>query len=345
MYRLESSAKKYLWLLAGMILLNAAMIIQTRFNIGIGQSFGEMRQGILGKVHIIFFSIILEALPFVIMGVIGSMLLEAFVSPDVIRRLLPRLWLPGILISGGLGFLFPFCECGLVPIVRRLMEKGVPAYLAAVFLLAAPVVNPVVGAATKFAFFAQPEMVYWRLGGAYLVAVLAGMALLPFWHRSVLLRQQSSGHGQCGCGCSHSHHHMTGKIAGVLLHGQEEFFSILRYLVIGACLAAFTQVFFPRDVLNMLGGHPEGSVALMMGFAFLLSLCSGADAFVASTFINTFSPGALLAFMVFGPMVDLKNVLMMRAAFKESFVIYLVALVTMLSFILGVLINWSGVMA
>ncbi|RYD05536.1 hypothetical protein N752_09320 [Desulforamulus aquiferis] len=117
----------------------------------------------------------------------------------------------------------------------------------------------------------------------------------------------------------------------------------MNYLVIGAFLAASVQVFVPRTLLTSAGSHETGSVAVMMLVAFLLSLCSGADAFVASTFVNTFTPGSVVAFMVFGPMVDLKNVLMMLAAFKWSFVLWLVLWVTTLAFCLGVAINLTAV--
>ena len=310
--------------------------------------FNEIPKETVTNLHLIFFSIIVEALPFVILGVIGSMLLETFISPDLVRRLLPRTWFLGILVSGLLGFLFPFCECGLVPIVRRLMEKGVPAPLATVFLLTVPVVNPVVGAATHFAFFNQPDFMYWRLGGAYIIAITVGFIILRPWRGKNSLKQSDHYYPFCGCGCDYAHsytiHNSLGyRLLGAFEHAQQEFFSIMQYLIIGAFLASSAQVFLPRGWLTSAGTHPVGSVGVMMGLAFFLSICSGADAFVANTFVNTFTPGSLVAFMVFGPMVDLKNLMMMLYAFKIRFVVRLVFSVTILAFTLGVVINKMGV--
>lgn len=300
-------------------------------------------QANFNTVHILFFSIIVEALPFVLVGVLGAMLLEAFVTPEFIRRIIPKSWLPGMLISGLIGLVFPFCECGLVPIVKKLIEKGVPAHLGMVLLLTVPIVNPIVGAATKLAFFSQPEIVVLRLGGAYLIALLVGLITLLLWQRSSILARKPKHACFCGCGHDHHQHDEQGRLARAFSHGQEEFFSIMRYLAIGALLAAITQVYFPRDVLNALGGHSEGSVGIMMVAAFFLSICSGADAFVANTFANTFTDGAIVAFLVYGPMIDLKNFLMLAAVFKKPFVLYFLLLVSSLVFIYGMLINDWGV--
>ncbi|ACV61289.1 permease [Desulfofarcimen acetoxidans DSM 771] len=311
--------------------------------------FNAIQKETFSNLHLIFFSIIVEALPFVILGVIGSMLLETFVSPDLVRRLLPRTWLLGILVSGLLGILFPFCECGLVPIVRRLMEKGVPAPLATVFLLTVPVINPVVGAATHFAFFNRPDFMYWRLGGAYIIAITVGFIILRTWRGKNPLKQSNYYHS-CGCGCEYGYSYkinrpLGNRLVGAFEHAQQEFFSIMQYLIIGAFLASSAQVFLPRLWLTAAGSHPVGSVGVMMGLAFFLSICSGADAFVANTFVNIFTPGSLVAFMVFGPMVDLKNLMMMLSAFKVRFVVRLVFSVTILALTLGVMINKMGVIA
>lgn len=339
--------KSFTWLIFLLIFINLILLIGAQLQLASGEFFIQLHQGSLGNLHVIFFSILIEALPFIVIGVLGSTLLEVFVSPDTIRRLLPKTWFLGIFVSGSLGLIFPFCECGLVPIVRRLMEKGVPAPLAAVFLLTAPVVNPVVGLATHFAFMNQPEFVYWRLGGAYLLAIIVGFLLIRSWKDSIPLNPTYSPYS-CGCGLQHGSpwdNSFRNKISRVLSHSQEEFFSIMNYLVIGAFLAASAQIFVPRVWLTSAGSHETGSVAVMMLVAFFLSLCSGADAFVASTFVNTFTPGSVVAFMVFGPMVDLKNILMMLAAFKWSFVFRLVFWVTTLAFSLGVAINLTAVIA
>ncbi|MEG6585235.1 permease [Dendrosporobacter sp. 1207_IL3150] len=293
-------------------------------------------------VHIIFFSIVIEALPFVLIGVIGSFLLEIFVSPELIRKLLPKSLLPAVVVSGLLGVIFPFCECGLVPIIRKLIEKGVPAHLAVVMLLTIPIVNPIVGLATSYAFYSQPEIVAFRLGGAFVIAIIIGLVTLAIWGKKSILIKGKSNH--CACGCSHSNTGLgVGRISGAINHCLDEFFSIMKYLIIGALMAAIMQVYIPREWLNLLGGNSEVSVGVMMIAAFFLSICSGADAFVASTFVNTFTAGALVTFLVYGPMIDLKNLLMLRAVFKTRFVLYLVTIVSITVFSYGILINQLGV--
>lgn len=327
------------------VVINIALVIGAQLKLANINLLEQLQLNNFANLHVIFFSIIIEALPFVVIGVMGSALLEVFVSADTIRRILPKTWFLGIGVAGLLGLFFPFCECGLVPIVRRLMEKGVPTPLAAVFLLSAPVVNPLVGMATHFAFFNQPEFVYWRLGGAYLIAVTVSILLVHFWDGE---NQIKPGYfaDYCGCGFSHEYqwdNSLSGKLKNIFNHCQEEFFNIMYYLVIGAFLASAAQTYIPRVWLTTAGSHETGSVGVMMLLAFLLSLCSGADAFVANTFVSTFTPGSVLAFMIFGPMVDLKNTLMMLSSFKLGFVVRLVFWVTTLSFIFGVAINKLGV--
>lgn len=334
------------WRLALYVLMAVAVCItlQTYGDTGNGHALSLWIQAMFGNVYTIFISIVIEALPFIILGVLGSTLLEAFASPEMIRRIIPKAWIPGILIAGLLGIIFPFCECGLVPIVRKLVEKGVPTPLAVVFLLTVPIVNPIVATATSYAFFSQPDMVIIRLGGAYILAVIVGIITLFVWHKKSILYNVCRHSVSCGCGHDHSYDSRnTGRIGGAIRHGQTEFFDILRYLMIGAALAALTQVYFSREWLNLLGSHATGSVGIMMVMAFFLSICSGADAFVANTFTNSFSTGAIAAFLVYGPMIDLKNLLMLRAAFKASFVFYLVAVVTVLVYGYGVFINYLGV--
>ncbi|GBG58221.1 hypothetical protein SPFL3102_01941 [Sporomusaceae bacterium FL31] len=351
MQSLKKSNVWSLWMLGSACLVALLLLLQPQSKLS-----QELAGWLLDKfstVHVIFFSIIVEALPFVLIGVLGAVILEALVTPEFVRKILPKSWLPGILITGLLGVFFPFCECGLVPIVKKLIEKGVPTHLGVVMLLTVPIVNPIVGAATNYAFFSQPDMVVLRLGGAYVIAVIIGLITLGIWQGKTILSRTGHTSHACSCGCDHGHGHHSHRAAGsgnrgrfmqAINHGQDEFFSIMRYLAIGALLAAITQVYFPREWLNMVGTHTEGSVGIMMVAAFFLSICSGADAFVANTFANTFTNGAIVAFLVYGPMIDLKNFLMLRAVFKSSFVLYLLVLVSLLAFGYGVLINYWGVM-
>jgi len=297
----------------------------------------------------VFLSIIIEALPFLLIGVLVSALLQNFFSEETIRKFLPGNRILNILLAGFLGIVFPVCECGIVPVARGLVSKGVPLYSAITFMLAAPIINPVVASSTAVAFGANPEMVWFRLGLAFFVSFAAGY-LLSFWFDG---REVKWGAAQddFGCGCGHAHydhhHHLpsafTAKIFYTLHSASDEFFDMGKYLIIGSALAALAQTFVPRDIILNVGHHFLASIASMMTFAFGISVCSSADAFIAASFAGNFTAGSLLAFMVFGPMIDIKNILMMLNAFQARFVAVLIIIVSLLVAVSTYLINFAAV--
>lgn len=281
----------------------------------------------------IFLGILIEAMPFIICGVFVSAFLHNFVSEDFISKVLPRKKLPNLLLACLLGILFPVCECGIVPVARRLVIKGVPIYSAATFMLAAPVINPVVAASTTFAFISEPLVVWLRLGLAFLAALAAGW-LLSLLFDSRQLKKSVSLQSSCHCGCGHGHSHghcsqpsFAQKINNTIQTACEEFFAMGKYFILGAFLAAVAQTILTRDILFNIGQNSISSIIAMMAFAFGISVCSSADAFIASSFSGSFTLGSLLAFMVFGPMIDLKNVLMMLNSFRFKYTMALIAIV------------------
>lgn len=290
---------------------------------------GDWLTGI-GSFKTVFLSIVLEAIPFILLGVLVSALLQVFVSEDTIRRWVPRNPVLGLIFGCLLGVLFPLCECGMIPVVRRLIRKGMPAFIGVVFILAGPIINPVVYASTYMAFRSRPELVYSRMGLAFAVAAVVGLAVWKFVRTSPLREQNRRDH-------DHHHHHehghagaggVGGKLASTLSHASDEFFEMGKYLLFGSLLTAVIQTTVTRESLVAVGQDPWLSHLFMMGFAYILSICSTSDAFVASSFATTFSMGSLLTFLVFGPMLDLKNTLMMLSVFRARFVLLLIALVS-----------------
>jgi len=266
-------------------------------------------------------SIILEALPFLLVGIIVSSILQVFVPEAWIRRIVPKNPLVGVLVASLLGIIFPICECGLIPIVRRLVAKGMPLYAAITFILAGPIVNPVVYSATFVAFRNNPEMVYARMGLAIAVSMVVGLLVLLFIKRDPL-KPTSSGHSSAhveGSAASHK----SSKINDAMKHAGGEFFDMGKYLILGSLITALIQSLIPRTELLQLGQGELSSNLFMMGFAYMLSLCSTSDAFVAYSFSSTFSVSSLLAFLVFGPMIDLKGTLMLLSGFKARFVLFI----------------------
>ena len=272
------------------------------------------------NVNSIFLSIVLEAIPFILLGVFASALIQVFVSEEFIQRLIPKnpyiALLPAVLVSA----LLPVCECAIIPVIRRLLKKGMPLHIGIVILVGAPILNPVVFAATFYAFQSNKSIVYSRMGLAVVACLLIGLSIYFFFKNSNQLRNV------------HFHEHeeanADNKLKQMLYHAGDEFFDIGKYLLCGALVASLFQTFLDRQLLMNLASNDYMSSAVMMGFAYLLSLCSEADAFVASSFSHTFSPTALLAFLLYGPMMDFKNTIMLLAFFKKRFACSLILIIT-----------------
>lgn len=272
--------------------------------------------GGLQAFQTVFLGIVLDALPFILSGVLISAVLQLFVTEQTVRRFTPRHPAAGILFACVLGLIFPVCECGMIPIVRRLMRKGMPTYIAVVFILAGPVLNPVTFLSTYSAFHSQPEMAYARMGLAFAVAVAVGFILHRFSRRNPLR------HGLDGQDGGHTHQ-PGGWVTGVLGHASEEFFEMGKYLILGAGITAFVQLAVPQESLLAISGQAWSAQLFMAGFAYVLSLCSTSDAFVAASFSPLFSKSSLLTFLVLGPMIDFKGTLMLLSIFKSRFVLVL----------------------
>lgn len=291
--------------------------------------------------RIIFLSIVIEALPFMLLGVFVSSVLHNFVSEEWIKRVFPRGRYAGILLACLMGLVFPVCECGIVPVARRLVLKGVPLHCAVTFMLAAPVINPVVALSTLVAFNFNPQVLWFRMGLAFAVAFLIGVLISYLVRGGQLNPYGAHAHNHhCGCGCDHGHSATpAGKIADTIRIACDEFFEMGKYLILGAFLAASFQVFAGLNQIVDLGREPLLSIAGMMFFAFAVSVCSTADAFIAASFAGSFTFGSLVAFLVYGPMIDLKNVMMMLGSFKPRFVAFLVVAVTLIVAVVTCVLN------
>jgi Predicted permeases len=281
----------------------------------------------LQTFKIIFISIILEALPFLLIGVLVSAILQAFVSDKLIGKLTPKHPIAGSLFGSLLGIVLPLCECGMIPIVRRLIRKGLPPYIGLTYIVAGPILNPVVVGATFAAFRTNRELAYSRFYLAFLVSFGLGLLLYYFMKSNPMKAEANRHHLH-----HHDHHHgSTGgsfmhKLAHTPGHAAEEFFDMGKFLLFGAFITAVLQSVISRSAIAAVADHDYGSQLFMMGLAYLLSLCSTSDAFVAASFNSLFPSTALLAFLVFGPMVDLKSTLMLLSVFRRKFVLAFILL-------------------
>ncbi|PED09564.1 hypothetical protein COL30_23000 [Bacillus pseudomycoides] len=271
------------------------------------------------NVNTIFLSIFFEAVPFILLGVIVSSIIQVFVTEDMIQKVLPKSPIVAMIPAVFVGIIFPMCECVIIPIVRRLIQKGLPLHIGIVILVSAPIMNPIVFLSTFYAFQTNTAVIYARFGITVLVALLIGIAVYYCYRGKNVLKDTTIS--------AHENNQKSWK--DVASHTVDEFFDTGKYLLMGACLASIFQTFLDRNVLDVVAHSEMFSPLVMMGFGYVLSLCSAADAFIAASFGHIFSIKALLAFLVFGPMLDFKNTFMLFAYFKNKFVFFLIGSVIM----------------
>ncbi|MUT67573.1 permease [Paenibacillus sp. NEAU-GSW1] len=282
---------------------------------------------------ILFLSLILETFPYILLGVLFSSLLQVFVTDEAIRRITPRNPIAGVIFGSLLGLLFPLCECGMIPVVRRLIRKGMPSYIGIVYLIAGPVVNPIVFASTLSAFRSAPSIAYSRIGLAFVISVVIGLLFSRFMHGNPLNNENKAVFIHENGTQDHllaARPSWSARISSTLGHASDEFFDMGKYFIFGALVTAIIQTFIDRNALAGVADHPTFSYFFMMGFAFLLSICSTSDAFIAASFNGLFGPGPLMAFLLLGPMIDLKNTIAMLSAFRMKIVLALIAATVLL---------------
>lgn len=293
-----------------------------------------------------FLSILLEGVPFVLLGTLISGVIDQFLPARFLQRVLPRNEGLAIAVCGGLGLILPMCECGIVPVIRRLIRKGLPVPCAMTYMLSAPIVNPIVALSTYVAFRGQGalEMTTFRLGLGYLVAVLAGFAVLRIRPSKILRpgvlpdethaddHPHTHDHDH-----AHEHTHDHGQPAFITrVHGAvraaiTDFLDVILYFVLGAMVAAAFNTGVNQEVILPLALNDTLATFSLMGLSGILALCSTSDAFIAATLV-AFPAVAKLAFLVFGPMMDLKLLFIYSALFRKRFVF---ALAVILFFVIG----------
>ena len=339
-----------------------------------------------------FLGVLFESIPFLLLGALISGLIEVFVPARLLTRLLPKNASAAIALSGLLGAVFPMCECGVVPVIRRLMQKGLPVSCAITYLLSAPVVNPIVAISTFAAFKGQSplEMTAWRLGLSFGIAVVVGLIVLrlrpdQFLHPRVVetlpgqatrrtafrmtlagapLVPALAGAGSASDGSSGTSTDDASAAAvavapfslegaggrgdgarpGVgdplaaveaellpsfprrlllaLQRGAEDFLDVATFVIIGAALASVFNTAVDQTLIYPLATNPWLSVGTLMTLAFLVAVCSTSDAFIAAT-LTIFPFSARLAFLTFGPMVDIKLMFLYSLIFRRRFVVAL----------------------
>jgi uncharacterized protein len=325
----------------------------------------------LNNAFTLFLSLLVEAIPFLLLGVLLSSVLLIFIDERWLIANLPKHPVLGAFVGSCVGFLFPVCECGNVPVARRLIMQGVPLPVAIGFLLAAPTVNPIVIWATWIAFRERPEIVVLRVVFSLLIATIIGWMFSiqtdpkPILQPAIALGRLKTIPTSTTYSILDGGDFLLGGAGGVAVQRVtpdllqtpkrsfrenidllldnivQELRELGGVLVLGSAVAAAIQTLTPRELIVSLGQGPVISIVVMMILAGTISICSTVDAFFALSFAATFTSGSLLAFLVFGPMFDLKSIGLMLSIFKPKAIFYLVAIATQLTFLLTLFVNFN----
>jgi uncharacterized membrane protein YraQ (UPF0718 family) len=278
-------------------------------------------------------SVLIESLPFVILGVVLSIVVQVWVPPGVIERWMPRrAWARRAVLSL-LGMVVPVCECGNVPFARGLLMRGFSVPETMTFLIAAPIVNPIVIITTHQAFGFSDGILIARLVGGYLIANLIGWLYSRHPSPDALLTDRFRDT------CELVVHEPGGKGRRTLAQFVIELRAVMPALVIGSALAGAVQVLIPREALVAIGSNPALSIVAMMALAMIVAICSNVDAFFALSFASTFTPGAIVAFLLVGPLVDVKMLALMRTTFTTRTLVGIVVVVLTSAFFIGTVVN------
>jgi uncharacterized membrane protein YraQ (UPF0718 family) len=275
----------------------------------------------------IFVAIVVQSIPFLVGGVLLAAVISTLLSERALRRLVPSNPTLGVPVAGLAGVALPGCECASVPVASSLMRRGVAPSVALTFLLAAPAVNPVVLVSTAVAFPGRPEIVLARFLASMATAVAVGWLWLRFAGNVPMLHQRRA------------HDHSEGTAHAFVDSVRHDFIHAAGFLVLGAMIAAAINTFVPREVIDSVAGNAVLAIVSLAVFAFVVALCSEADAFVAAS-LNAFSDTAKLVFMVVGPAMDVKLASMESGQFGGAFALRFVPLVLVVAVLCACGTGW-----
>jgi uncharacterized membrane protein YraQ (UPF0718 family) len=313
---------------------------------------------IIKNVAIIFISIFFESLPFLLLGALISSIIETYVSDEAMAKLIPKNKILGSIVGIFLGFFLPACDCAVIPVSKRLIKKKVPINVAVSFMLASPIINPVVLLSTHQAFYrTNPEIFWYRFGLGIGIALVIGIIMGVIFGKQEVIINNSDEECECHCHdieegfedlddheehechCHHQEKHtLKGDFISICKHTALDLFEVVKYLMFGALLASLVQVLLPRNILAYFNKNFILGIITLMLFAYLISLCSTSDSFVGKSLLSSFGKTSIIAYLLLGPMIDIKNTVVLAGNYKKSFVITLISLIFIIIFICSVLV-------
>jgi uncharacterized protein len=290
----------------------------------------------IGDVLMAFLSIVFEGAPYILVGTVLSGLIAAFLDSRLLDKVLPKNGVLSTIVAGVLGLVFPVCECAVVPVIKRLVQKGLPVSCAVTYMLAAPIMNPIVAISTLTAFKEFQKVTGWetlgnatmtisRLSLGYAVAVMVGLIVLRFRPDQILKKNIVDGIAKVDVDGKYAHAPKTSfnaKLVHAMRAAMGDFLDTTMYFTIGVIITSVFNTQVDQSILNSVAGNEWLALPSIMGLAIVLSLCSTSDAFIAAP-MAAFSMAAKLAFLVFGPMMDIKLLFMYSGVFKRRVVLAL----------------------
>ena len=244
-----------------------------------------------------------------------------------------------------MGFFLPACDCAVIPVSKRLIKKKVPLNVAISFMLSSPIINPVVLLSTYYAFFKTNPNIFWfRIIFGIVIALVIGLIVGLVYDKKNVIKNSLLDDDNCDCE-EHSHNHKREKnsfkddLVSIIKHTVLDMFEVVKYLMFGALLASLVQVMLPRNILSLLNSNDILSIIVLMIFAYLISLCSTSDSFVGKSLMSSFSKSSILAYLLLGPMIDIKNTIVLLGNYKKNFVIMLISLIFLFVFSLSLIVG------
>lgn len=278
-------------------------------------------------------SVLIESLPFVALGVVLSIAIQVWVPADVVHRVLPKQAWARRAVLAALGMLIPVCECGNVPFARGLMMRGLAPADTLAFLIAAPIVNPIVIITTHQAFGFDGGILVVRILGGY------GIALLIGWLYSRHPDPQTLLTDRFRLACEEAEQAEGSRVRRSIAQFVVELRAVMPALILGSTIAGAVQVVVPRSALVAIGSNPVLSIVAMILLAITVAICSNVDSFFALSFASTFTTGSLIAFLLVGPIVDVKMIALLRTTYTGRAIAGIVIVVILAAFALGTVMN------
>lgn len=323
--------KRVAWLVAGVLGIVGLLVVR-----GMAEGAGFSLPNQLQDLLTLSISVIVESLPFVILGILLSIVVQVWLPEGLLMRYLPRNPFLRRAAISTFGIVLPVCECGNVPLARGLIVGGFTVPESMTFLLAAPIVNPITIITTHQAFGFDDGILVARIIGGLAIANIVGWLFSLHPRHDALLTPRFA----ASCRRPDDHDHPRTRSGRSLDIFVREAGVIMPALFIGALLAGAIQVAVPRDVLVTLGSNPLWSILAMMVLAFVIAVCSNVDAFFILPFASTFMPGSIATFLVFGPIIDVKMLAILRTTFTVRVLVQLTVVVALLSALIGLVVNY-----